>query len=44
MRSDKNKRTKNILYTATPLTSNTILVGEINVRSEINEQHSWTKL
>ena len=42
MKSDKNKRRKNNLYTATLLTGTTILVGEINV-IEINVQQGLVK-
>ena len=42
MKSDKNKRRKNNLYTATLLTGTTILVGEIDV-IEINVQQDLVK-
>ena len=42
MKSDKNKRRKNNLYTATLLTGTTILVGEINI-VEINVQQDLLK-
>ena len=42
MRSDKIKRRKNNLYTATLLTGTTILVGEINI-VEINVQQDLVK-